>query len=183
MSYRYTPADERSALDARIHAAIEIEARKPDASVAQLQLLRRLSVALYRAGSNPHTVRAELDANSVARYPKAAVEFPDFDQASFPDLGAGWADSSWCNEGCPSFIHEGKGLSLFVDYVDPAQRDETQDCPRFSVRYLYGVRPDWQFSGFADDGLISSDDWATIVEAVASIPDTKARAMPQGVTG
>ena len=61
------------------------------------------------------------------------IEFPDFDARSEAEalIGAGFADTSWHNDACPSFTRE--GLWVFVDYVDPSRR-EFPDSSRIVVK-------------------------------------------------
>lgn len=51
------------------------------------------------------------------------TEFPDFKPADMPAIPAGFADSSWHNDACPRFENEQLGLTLWVDYLDPAERE------------------------------------------------------------
>ena len=66
--------------------------------------------------------------------PQYQREFPDFVlDVPVPDH---WADSSWHNDVCPSWIiREGApglaGVAVFIDYADPALRE--LPGPRFNV--------------------------------------------------
>lgn len=85
--------------------------------------------------------------------PQWRQAFPDFDEADIVDLGAGWMDVSWKNEACPCFQEELSPLSVFMDYRDPAAR-ENPELPRFAVL----LRPD-------DDNpvdLFSTEDEAAL---------------------
>ena len=54
-----------------------------------------------------------------------ASEFPPASDYTVPKSvhAAGWVDSSWHNDICPSFTHEKKGLRLWVDNNDPMLRE------------------------------------------------------------
>lgn len=84
------------------------------------------------------------------------TEFPDFDPATMPAIPADWRDTSWRNETCPCFAT--KGLSIFVDYVDPEQR-EFPECERFTVH-------DLSVNNTEDSVLYYSDDWAAVLAFV-----------------
>jgi hypothetical protein len=62
-----------------------------------------------------------------------AIEFPDFDAATDAQalIAAGFTDTSWRNDACPSFTRE--GMCVFVDYLD-ASRREFAECPRIVVK-------------------------------------------------
>ena len=59
-------------------------------------------------------------------------EFPDYALSDLPAMPEGFADSSWHNDTCPSFIDEAHRLRIFIDYVDKAKR-ELPDGMRFTV--------------------------------------------------
>ena len=73
------------------------------------------------------------------------IEFPDFDAAGEADalIAAGFKDTSWHNDTCPSFTRD--GLWIFVDYVDPARR-EFPEAPRVVVK-TDDVEPALLFEG------------------------------------
>lgn len=83
-----------------------------------------------------------------------ATEFPDFDPATLPAIPEGFADSSWGNDACPSFTNEAAGLRIWVDFVDPSQR-ELPESKRFGIM---GTN--------SEVDLITSDDWRDIETAV-----------------
>src|SRR5262245_47820271 len=58
-------------------------------------------------------------------------EFADFPASDMPKLPEGFIDTSWHNDTCPSFSHEIARLILFVDYLDPRERE--LDQPRFTL--------------------------------------------------
>jgi hypothetical protein len=88
-------------------------------------------------------------------------EFPKFDPATMPALPAEWLDNSWHNDTMPHFDHAECPLSIWIDYLDPADREHQEGC-RFSVYRLDG---DGQF---ADDGLpvLQTDDWSAVLTLV-----------------
>ena len=68
------------------------------------------------------------------------TEFPDFPPADVPPvfLATPWADHSWHNDACPSFMRlvpngDGKEVHVFVDYADKAKREYFDEGPRFVV--------------------------------------------------
>lgn len=56
-------------------------------------------------------------------------EFPDFGELPFAPP-AGWEDTSWHNDGCPSFVLG--AFRLCIDYADPAAREDAEEM-RFSL--------------------------------------------------
>lgn len=96
------------------------------------------------------------------------TEFPDFPAADMPALpdGCGFVDTSWHNDACPSFTSDEIGLTIWVDFLDPALC-EYQDAqgnrqyPRFAVHCQdHGV----ETSGPA----IQTDDWAEVLAFIES---------------
>lgn len=94
-------------------------------------------------------------------------EFPDFPAADMPQLPEGFIDTSWHNNTCPSFTSDELGLEVWVDYLDPSQREYGPKYPRFNVSPQdHGV----ECSG---DSL-QTDDW---VEVLAFIEDRRKQLM------
>ena len=91
-----------------------------------------------------------------------AIEFPDFEASTLPEIPASWEDVSWRNDACPSFqafAREGETevrLTVFVDYLDPAER-ELGGCDRFFVLLNQ--------DGDTHD-LLNTDDWAAVLACV-----------------
>lgn len=54
-------------------------------------------------------------------------EFPGFSAAwaadQLPTIPAGFEDQSWHNDTCPSWRHENLGLTLFIDWPNPCDRE------------------------------------------------------------
>ena len=85
-------------------------------------------------------------------------EFPRFDTATLPPIPAGFEDSSWHNDVCPSFLNIKRQLQIFIDYADPAER-EFPKSKRFRV-----LRLNEHFEYV--DTLTGSDDWSDILAAI-----------------
>jgi len=96
------------------------------------------------------------------RFANTAAQFPDFDLATLPAIPAGFEDVSWHNDACPSFLNESAGLILFVNYLEPENR-EFPDCPRFIVMV-------WDL-GTNDETVVESDDFAAVLPALISVTD------------
>ncbi|RXG91626.1 hypothetical protein [Bradyrhizobium zhanjiangense] len=85
------------------------------------------------------------------------TEFPDFPAADMPAIPEGFADASWRNDACPSFLSEALGMRIWIDYADPQQRDHSDGC-RFSLV------PDSMDDDITDG--IATDDWAAVLAAI-----------------
>jgi len=83
------------------------------------------------------------------------AEFPDFPAADFPALPPTFTDTSWHNDACPSMTSDVYGLTIWIDYADPDQR-EHPDTKRFTVGH--------QEAG-VEIGCESfdSDDWTEVL--------------------
>jgi len=92
-------------------------------------------------------------------FPKIATEFPDYDTATLPAIPAGWAETSWRNDACPSFQIGDKAV-VFVDYADVKQR-EVRSARRFNVLSIEDAT--------LDHTLLSTDDWADVVALAKEI--------------
>lgn len=79
-------------------------------------------------------------------------EFPDYDGATLPAIPDGWTDISWRNDDCPSW-DAGNGVSVYIDYADPAQR-EWPENERFTV-----IRDAWR--------EYRTEDWAEALRIAA----------------
>jgi len=75
-----------------------------------------------------------------------------------------WDNTSWGNDGCPSFSH--KGLHIWVDHVDPEER-ENVDTTRYAIHLDY----DTACSG--GDVLIKTDDFDELVQFVNDFTSEK----------
>jgi hypothetical protein len=105
------------------------------------------------------------------------TEFPDFPEATMPAMFSGFEDTSWHNDACPSFEHDGLGLRLHVDYADKAM-SEIPNGSRFGLYQLVrcddgrgGLMWDWPSNIGDDDAdpkLIESDDWAEVAAVISA---------------
>lgn len=79
---------------------------------------------------------------------------PEYDIPADRILATGLEDYSWHNDACPSFIRQVGGnevhdLRLWVEHVDPQQRELGPDCGRYVVNY---------YSDTPVDGVPISED-------------------------
>ena len=81
-------------------------------------------------------------------------EFPDYPLSDLPAKPEGFANSSWHNDTCPSYLDEAFGLQVFMDYADLTKR-EYDGGLRFSV-----IRTD------DSDAIFMSDSWAEVLNFV-----------------
>ncbi len=87
-------------------------------------------------------------------------EFPDFPAADMPAIPAGFGDTSWHNDMCPSFTSDQVGLTIWVDFANPEQR-EYPEWPR------YRVTP--QEAGVEVSGeSLETNDWSEVEAFVAT---------------
>jgi len=87
--------------------------------------------------------------------------FPSLGDADgIPEPPAGFKDTSWGNDACPSFTNEALGLVIWADSIDPARREFT-DRPRFLLATI-------DHSDDIADGshIMSTDDWLAIAKAL-----------------
>lgn len=83
------------------------------------------------------------------------TEFPDFPAADMPEIPFGFDDMSWRNDACPRFDSEALGLTLWIDFKDPAQREIEHGGKRFTL--VIGDEP---------EAIEESDDMADILAAI-----------------
>lgn len=89
------------------------------------------------------------------------IEFTDYPADSMPDLPAGWVDSSWHNDVCPSFENTALGLVLYVDHPDPNEREHGPETPRYSLHR-------WDEESLSlGESFLASEAWEDISDAVA----------------
>ncbi|CCD94659.1 hypothetical protein BRAO375_3660053 [Bradyrhizobium sp. ORS 375] len=89
-----------------------------------------------------------------------AREFPGYPADTLPALPAGFVDSSWRNDACPSFDNAALCLRIWCDHPDPSQREFPSNA-RFCVSETLP-------NGESRD-LVCSDDWQLVLDCVASI--------------
>lgn len=85
------------------------------------------------------------------------TEFPDFDPADMPELPAGFEDRSWKNDACPSFFNLSIMRALWIDYRDPAMREQPE-TKRFG---LYEI--DGEGARINGGRELETDEWPRIV--------------------
>ncbi len=83
-------------------------------------------------------------------------EFPDYDIATLPTLPEGYVDASSYIDAAPSFENEERGLKVYVDYAEYADR-ESGRSQRFCV-----CRYDEE-AGDYEDVALSTNDWAEVI--------------------
>ncbi len=86
-------------------------------------------------------------------------EHPDFGEMEF-QIPAGFVDSSWHNDSCPSWFDEQSWLKLWIDYADPDKRESPG--PRFALQQY---NSDHEFV----DELLRSDDFDEVLCAVMKL--------------
>lgn len=83
-------------------------------------------------------------------------EFPDYDIATLPTLPEGYVDASSYIDAAPSFENEERGLKVYVDYAEYADR-ESGRSQRFCVsRYD-------EEAGDYEDVALSTNDWDEVM--------------------
>lgn len=85
-------------------------------------------------------------------------EFPRFDAATLPAIPAGFEDSSWHNDVCPSFLDKERRLQVFIDYADTSER-EFEKSRRFR---LHRLNEHLEYV----ETIAGSDDWSEILAAI-----------------
>lgn len=81
------------------------------------------------------------------------TEFPGF--VGMPAIPAGFIDSSWRNDACPSFTNESCSVIIWVDFIDPADRE----LP-YSSRFL--VTPE-------RGAELATDDWQAVLSFLSGL--------------
>jgi hypothetical protein len=93
-------------------------------------------------------------------------EFPDFRPEDMPAIPAGFLDTSWRNDVCPSFTSDPLGLTLWIDYLNPADR-EYPAWSRFRLEGQdHGIDKPHEFALDTDD---FNDVLAAIAERTAAL--------------
>jgi hypothetical protein len=89
-------------------------------------------------------------------------QFPKFElDVQIPE---GFTDASWCNDQCPSWEHEGLQLKLFIDFKDPAQREEATQV-RFNLLDM---------DDFID--YVASNNWQDVLDGIEKVKQKKGAA-------
>lgn len=88
------------------------------------------------------------------------MEHPTHAADHMPTIPAGFEDSSWCNDMCPSFTSEALGLVIWVDHSERDKR-EFPEIERFCVQST-------DDEGAAKHGPeLRTDDWSEVLAFVA----------------
>lgn len=88
-------------------------------------------------------------------------EFPDYDITTLPTLPEGFVDSSSYIDAAPSFENQERGLKVYVDYANYADR-ESGRSQRFCVsRYD-------EETGDDEDVVLSTNDWAEVIRFLSA---------------
>ncbi|SOZ17211.1 hypothetical protein [Cupriavidus taiwanensis] len=82
-------------------------------------------------------------------------QFPDYDVSTLPEIPAGFGDTSWRNDACPSFTDEARGLQIFIDYAEAADREP--NAVRYSLRELDGKL----------ENIVDTNDWAELLKCIS----------------
>ena len=80
-------------------------------------------------------------------------EFPDFDITTLPTLPEGYVDASSYIDAAPSFENAERGLKVYVDYANYADR-ESGRSQRFCVS---------RYDEEDEDVVLSTNDWAEVL--------------------
>jgi hypothetical protein len=86
------------------------------------------------------------------------TEFPGFPPGAYPNLPESFEDSSWHNDSCPSMSSGGLGLLVYVDYPDPADRED-RSLTRYSVIATVGGEVTYP-------PVLETDLWADVMDLV-----------------
>lgn len=85
-------------------------------------------------------------------FDKAPSAFPDYDLSTMPrHFPAGFVDSSWHNDSCPSVWDEARGLIIFLDFANDADREHSGGVRFFLIREHDGA------------ALYETDEWAMML--------------------
>lgn len=106
------------------------------------------------------------------------TEFPDFDPATMPAIPAGFRDTSWRQEQCPTFTAPLLGLFVWTDYAAPAER-EFPESPRFGLA-IQRMTMSGVYIDDIGETLIASDDWRAV--QVAMIGEAFSRILQNDMT-
>lgn len=104
-------------------------------------------------------------------YPKMGKEFPGYPQSTLPkNISELWEDSSWMNEGAPSFIHRYLGIHISADYPKIMG-------PRYiahQLEYLVDEKTSQGYWGWVGEPIGAqnsfvgqSDDWDELMRMIA----------------
>lgn len=103
-----------------------------------------------------------------------AHEFPDYPAADLPPMPAGFRLEAWHNETCPQYTSESLGLTIWLDFADPAKREfpVTESPFRYLLESMVYTPDGWQVRDeHAGRWLFEGDDWAACLAAVLANAD------------
>lgn len=86
-----------------------------------------------------------------------AYVFPNYPITDLPAIPANWKSTTWRNDACPSYTHN--GLRIWVDYVDVNMRE----CP---TPERFAVVPHTEDGDNAGLSLLETNDWDEVLRFV-----------------
>jgi hypothetical protein len=89
------------------------------------------------------------------------TKFPNFPASDMPAIPAGFEDSSWHNDACPSISNE--NMTIWIDYSDVSLREFDEKYPRFNVQPM---RDGIEITG---DGGLVTDSWDEVLAYIAKV--------------
>lgn len=95
-------------------------------------------------------------------FPVLQAAFPDFDVSSLPTIPAGWKESSFHNDACPSFTvaeKDGSFLMVYVDYPNKEEREWPMEA-RFCILISNVDVTDSFDTNDWSEILAKADEWA-----------------------
>jgi hypothetical protein len=105
-------------------------------------------------------------------FPLMAAEHPLFPQDSLPPIPEGFEATSWCNDVCPSFVDDARGMSIYIDYPYPqVDGPEVPQPSRFTLTFMvWGGSRGWSEPD-EDTDFIDSGDWSVVLAAIEEHAD------------
>ena len=115
--------------------------------------------SVFPSNARPLSEVLSVDENiiSTPAVPKFKQEFPNFPVDAFPALPAGFEDSSWHNDVCPSITNEKAHLHVFIDFPAPQEREEP------SLNRFFVNRLDADGCLTEAEPLLQTDDWEEVM--------------------
>jgi len=98
---------------------------------------------------------------SVMNLERLRREFPDFDTTTLPTLPEGYVDTSSYIDAAPSFENKERGLKVFIDYANYADR-ESGRSQRFCVSHYDEEAGDYE------DVALSTNDWDEVTRFLSA---------------
>lgn len=100
--------------------------------------------------------------------------FPDYPIRSMPTIPEGFKDTSWHNDACPSFEDAERGLQLWCDFPEAADRAHPKS-PRFAVFFTSNSDADVRRLG--DKPAIEAEEWAEVEAFLATADEARDKAI------